>query len=141
MLGFWRDVCLSAPAAPERAASAAADLGPNVPYGGSAPQDSWKEEFRPASIAQHQIVDVAATQAAKESPDVDVVDPLWVPIRRDDDAPEETGLEAPAEEGEGLECAGRFFLKSLDSTDIDHKVVYGAWPTAEKQAARPTESK
>lgn len=110
MLGFWGDdVQLSPPNT----------VGPNVPL---SPSSSWVEEFRAVSLDESAIENRTTDNLIPNKPTgVIRVDPLWIAV-----CGEAATFGAYADGGahkETMQINGRFFLNSLDSTEIDNQVL------------------
>ena len=107
MLGFWKEVCL---------ADDSEDIGPNVPF--DSVSCSWKEEFNPVDLKDHD-----ATHRGTKSTQFlnNIIDPLWVKIvpNNEKDFGRYTTADSSAKQ------CGRFFLETIDSRDIDSKVLSG----------------
>ena len=117
MLGFWKDVCLTMP----DENSKGSPMGPNVPFDRLLKStNTWAEEFKPIVISENDIDHIVTTSTA-----TDVLDPLWVNVHNKITEGEKSfGEYAPS--GEAKQFSGRFFLKSLEPTYIDHDVLSGS---------------
>ena len=117
MMGFWKDVCLTTP----DENSKGSPMGPNVPFDRLLKStNAWAEEFKPIVISEKDIGHISTTNTI-----IDDIDPLWVPVQNKSMEGEKAfGEYAPSEEAK--QFSGRFFLKSLEPTDIDHNVLSGS---------------
>jgi len=87
------------------------------------------EEFNPISIGERDIAGMTTIQKSVRDDEfkddgVVVIDPLWVPIHNVISSPEKNDGETTSCSGT-KEYYGRFFLKSLEPTDIDYEVLGG----------------
>ena len=114
MMGFWKEVCLTIPDA-----SSEGKVGPNVPYQ-SQKNSAWAKEFQPVSIGG----DTVSDKAASSDESVNIVDPLWVPVC-ESGSKQAFGRYSPSTRN-ATQFYGRFFLRSLETKDIDHEVLCGS---------------
>ncbi|KAL7552256.1 hypothetical protein ACHAWF_015491 [Thalassiosira exigua] len=125
MMGFWREVCLTEPSKTTKG-SQSVEIGPNVPYGSSCA--SWTEDFLPIPVG----IDMSDLATNRVHGIVQVIDPLWVPIR-EARAIAGSGGTNPCEEIHLEKCStdkrfhGRFFLRSLKTKEIDKEVLQGQY--------------
>lgn len=104
MMGFWKEVTLTVP----DETSQSLTIGPNVPF-----RSSLLDEFKPISFNENTVTmhrDAATNQVIDPS----LVRPLWTEIDQAGDS--------------NVHCrekdfSGRFFLRSIDPTDVDKEVL------------------
>ena len=126
MMGFWEEVSLTVPEKSGEGALSVEKMGPNVPFDSVAEKNTWTDEFDPISLGENDIVDIETKRVhSNVSNEVPIIDPLWVPIRKGSTESDDNTF------GEYTSCIkasplhGRFFLKSLQTTDIDQEVLAG----------------
>lgn len=125
MMGFWEAVCTTSTSKTTNSG----EHGPNVPFESICRNNTWTEEFKAFSITSSDIANVKTnvSRANNEHLDVSVLCPLWVPVV--------SGVNTETNESFGEYSAGnatkqhgRYFLKSLDPTEIDNEVLNGEMP-------------
>lgn len=106
MMGFWKEVTLTVP----DEASQSLTIGPNVPF-----PSSLLDEFKPISFNENTFT-MHRHATTNHVIDPNLVRPLWTEIGQAGDSNEV----AIANE---KDFSGRFFLRSIDPTDIDKEVL------------------
>ncbi|KAL7438153.1 hypothetical protein ACHAXH_008410 [Discostella pseudostelligera] len=125
MMGFWETVCTTSASR----TTTSGERGPNVPFENICHDNTWTEEFNRYSVTSSDIANMKTnvSQANNENLDVYVLCPLWVPVLNGVNTQTDEGF-GEYSAGHAIKQHGRYFLKSLDPTEIDNEVLNGEMP-------------
>ena len=122
MMGFWESVCTT-----PTSSNTSEEFGPNLPFDRMHHDNTWKKEFKAHSLTTS---DLAAFGAKVSQSNVGVFHlyPLWVRVKSHDADKSFGEFQA----GNAPRQHGRFFLKSIDPTEIDYEVLTGNFRCSEE---------